>query len=401
MINEKDLIKYAKKNKEGFTVKLKNGKLIPIKPSSKNRYVVANRTLILYDPNTKTIKKFGKIASNKTYGGWYDKSSGKYFIETNNLYSNLKQAQRVGKLRRQKAIFDLKKMNEVALQYPKGVKVTGINPKRIRNVVIKKGKRYYNKITKKYTTEASAKRLNKFFKEHPDATLYEAYSQPKYKQKEKWERQSSKILKLYKKTIQVVKTKDRFGNDVFYSPILKKTVTKEQMKQAIKYDYNIGRFKISLFRLTADRGRVYHIIKYPIHRIFSIDEPEAFELFKVDFMRKVVPQMMSITTSIAKKHPLHKYQLMYVVFNHEYYLTNYNQKESGAVTVMKNRRPTVDMKDMPGEIARALKLYSSLISEYSVVNIKDVFIYIYSFSDDRTKALSEERLGVFKRNGNH
>lgn len=397
--NEKKLLAYAKKNKAGFTVTLRNGKLIPIKPSQTNRYVVANRTIILYNPSTKSTEVFGKIQNNRTYGGWYDKDTGKYFIETNSLYSNQNQAVRVGKLRRQKAIFDLKRMNEIRLQYPEGSYVAGINPRRVHRVVVKKGNRYYNKITNQYTTKATANKLNRYFRRHPEGTLYEAHSQPRYKRHEKWEKQSNKIVDLYKKSIQVVKTKDRFGNDVYYSPILKKRITKEQMKEAVKYDFVIGQFHVSLYRMTVDKGRVYHILKTKINRTFNIDDIEDFYVFERNFKKNWLPEAMRLTRQIAVKYPLHAHQVMYIAFNHEYYLTNYRQKESGAITVMQNRQPHRDINQMPSEIDRAFKMYAKLISEYSILTLKDVNVYIYSFATEGTRVISESRLGVFKRNG--
>src|SRR5690606_25387602 len=95
------------------------------------------------------------------------------------------------------------------------------------------------------------------------------------------------------------------------------------------------------------------------------------------FQKTWTPEAMRLTRQIAVNHPLHKHQVMYVAFNHEYYLTNYRQRQDGAVTVMQQRQPHRDTNQMPGEIARAFKMYASLISEYSIVTIKEVFIYIY------------------------
>jgi len=396
--NEKKLIQYARKNKEGFTVTLKNGKLIPIKPSNKSRYVVADKTVIIYTPKNKSSKVFGKIEPNRTYGGWYDKDSKKYLIETNNLYSNESTAKRIGKMRRQKAIFDLKKMNEIRLAYAKNQRITGIRVNQKLDIVTKRKGKYYNQLTGKYTTKSTADKINRYFRKHPDGTLYEAHSQPKYKKHEKWEKQSNKIVDLYKKEIQVIKTKDRFGNDVYYSPILKKRITKAQLKQARKYDFVDGQFKISLYRMTADKGRVYHILKTHIGRTF--EEQEDIDRLEKKFTRDWTPEAMRLVRYIARKYPLHNSQVMYVAFNHEFYLVNFGHSEQGAVTVMKSRQPHRHLDQFPGEIHRAFMTYRALLNTYRVITVKDVSIYIYSFPTDETYALSENRLGVFNRNGN-
>jgi hypothetical protein len=271
--------------------------------------------------------------------------------------------------------------------------------KTIRAVVVKRKGKYYNTLTGKYTTEKTAKKLNRYFKEHPKGTLYEAHSQPTYKKHEKWEKQSNKIVDLYKKSIQAVETKDRFGNDVYFSPIMKKRITKAQMKEMEKYDFIEGQFHVSLYRMTADKGRVYHIIKSNIHRTFNIDDIEDFYQFQKRFKKLWLPEAMKLTQYIARHYPLHKHQVMYVAFNHEYYLTNYRQKESGAITVMKGRQPHRDINQMPSEIDNAFRMYAKLISEYSILTLKDVNIYIYSFATGETRVMSENRLGVFKRNG--
>jgi hypothetical protein len=397
--DEKKLLNYAKKNKEGFTVTLKDGKLIPVKPSARKRYVVADRTMILYNPDREKLEILGKVKQGRTYGGWYDTDSRRYMIETNTIVSNREKAIRLGKYRRQKAIFDLKRMNEIRLQYPEGTTVTGFNPRRVHRVVIKKGNRYYNKITGKYTTKSTANKLNKYFRIHPDGTLYEAHSQPRYKQHEKWEKQSNKIVDLYKKSIQAVKTKDRFGNDVYYSPLLKKRITKEQMSEAMKYDYMDGQFHISLYRMTADKGRVYHILRTNINRTFNIDDIDDFYRFQTRFKKTWIPEAMRLTRQIAVKYPLHAHQVMYIAFEHEYYLTNYRQKETGAITVMQNRLPHRDINQMPSEIDRAFTMYAKLISEYSILTLRVVNIYIYSFATPENRVMSEHRLGIFKRNG--
>jgi hypothetical protein len=396
MSKENEVIKYAKKNKEGFTALYKDGKMIPVKGNQKERYSVADKTAIIYIPKEKNVRYYSPIKNNTYVGGWYDKDTGKYLIENIDLYSNRQRALNVARKRKQKAIFDLIKMNEIKLQYRERVTGIRLKPTSKDVVIIKKGK-YFNRLTGKYTTEDTANRLNRFFRKNPNATLYEAHSQPFYKQKEKWEKQSGKIVDLYKRRTQVIKTKDRFGNDVYYSPILKKRVTKKQMKAIQKYDFMVGEFHVSLYRMTVDKGRIYHTIKSHIGRTF--EEQEDIDRLEKRFSRSWIPEAMKIVREVAKKYPLHGSQVMYVAFSHEFYLVNYGHNEQGAVTVMKSRQPHRHLDQFPGEIHRAFNTYRALLNTYRIITVKDVAIYIYSFPTEETRAISENRLGVFKRNG--
>jgi len=128
---EKRLLNHAKKNKAGFTVKVENGKIVPVIGTQKERYSVAGDTAIVYTPKEKSIQNYGTIKDNSYVGGWFDKETGKYLIERVNLYSNQRHALTVAKKRKQKAIFDLVKMNEIAVRYPKSVHVTGMRIKTI------------------------------------------------------------------------------------------------------------------------------------------------------------------------------------------------------------------------------------------------------------------------------
>jgi hypothetical protein len=139
MDENKKILNYAKRNKEGFTAFYKNGKLTSVKGTQKTRYSVADKTAIVYIPKENNIQIYSPIQNNSYIGGWYDKETGKYLIENVNIYSNKKHALDIARKRKQKAIFDLLKMNEIKLHYKKHEHITGM---RIKTIPKKRMKEY-------------------------------------------------------------------------------------------------------------------------------------------------------------------------------------------------------------------------------------------------------------------
>jgi hypothetical protein len=258
---------------------------------------------------------------------------------------------------------------------------------------------WLNTITDEPTTQNVATRLNRYFAKNPKGTLYEAYGRPKYREKVKWIDQSQAVTKLYKKKTQVVRTKDVEGKDVYYSPLMKKIIQTKEVKEALKYDFVQGIFKVSLYRMTVDKTRVYHTITTHIGHTIT-DASELDEVFKV-LKRDWVRQAMKITKEISVKYPLGKQQFMYVRFFHTMYFTQYKHSMDGSVDIMTYRQPNHNLDLMPAELQRAYKIYHSLLHTYHTVTIHDVRIYIRSWSNQYTKRIASKRLGVFKRNGGH
>lgn len=149
------LINFAKKNKEGFTVRLVKGKIVPVKGTMQARYSVAGDTSIVYVPKEKNIQIYSTPKKDGYYGGWFDKETGKYLIEHVNLYSNQKHALTVAKKRKQKAIFDLLEMNEIKVRYAKPVHITGmriktVSKKKMGDYVAVHGKLPKNELPKRF-----------------------------------------------------------------------------------------------------------------------------------------------------------------------------------------------------------------------------------------------------------
>jgi len=395
------IIAYAKKNKEGFSVLYKNGRFIPVKGSDKTRYSVADKTAIIYTPKDKNIQVYSTPRDNTHIGGWYDKETGKYLIEKINLFSNRKEALKIAQKRKQKAIFDLLSMNEIQLHYK--TRVTGIRiqkKKRNKNIVIKRKKRYLNTLTGRYVSKNTANRLNRFFKKNPNATLYQASGRPVYDKNMPWIEQSENLHKLLKKRkIQVIKTKTAKGKDVYFNPLLNKRVSKKHVERAMKYDYYEGQFYVQLYRMTTIKDRVYHIITTKINR--TIEEHEDIDKLFTRLINNWMPDAKNLMNKIHRLHSLSNISVIYIAFDHDIFLTNYGQKDNGAVILMKNRQPNkINLQDFEEEMNRARLKYHALLNSYRMIMIKKVRIFIYCFATEKNKAMSELRLGVYKRNGN-
>ena len=141
IINE--LIAYANKNKKGFTIQLKKGKIHRVIPSEKLRYVFAYRELIVIENFyekvemliekpvvTKTIRqrnvftiypylydKTGKLKENNIFiGGWFNEKTNSYFIELVKIFDNKTDAMLNGKMLNQHSVYDLLKKKELIVK---------------------------------------------------------------------------------------------------------------------------------------------------------------------------------------------------------------------------------------------------------------------------------------------
>jgi len=173
-----------------------------------------------------------------------------------------------------------------------------------RNVVVKRDGKFYNKITGNYVTESTAKRLNSYFKRNPDKTLYQAYGKSIYKKEKKWVSQPKTIKDVYKKKTQVIKSKKKTGKPIYFSPILDKKVTIKEYDLIKTYDYKVGKFHIQLFRLTVDRGRIYHIITYPVNTVLETnhDIESLFSSLKYTFIKEASRLILRVN----RNNPLSK-----------------------------------------------------------------------------------------------
>ena len=131
-----DIIKYAIKHKEGFSVSIDLfGELMTLHPQKpNNRFIVAHKSFITIDNFKELIDKgtgysITYFPSNRDnddkraffkpqlIGGYFDTESNKYLIEIIQTFDNLTEAVTLGKIHKQKYIYDLWQDDYIPLQY--------------------------------------------------------------------------------------------------------------------------------------------------------------------------------------------------------------------------------------------------------------------------------------------
>lgn len=374
-----DLLKYAKKNPDGFTVQIKNGKLVSVKPSKHKRYVVSTT-------NNDTVKKI-KASFKKEYsgyaGGWFDKKSGRYYIDKNIILSNKKKAESVGVKHKQKAIFDLLKMKEI--------RVT------VSNIVVKRKGKWINTITGRTVSKSTAKRYNSYFKRKPKGHLAGAYGGYKYSKDIPLDKLSKKTRKLFYKDTQVVKTKDVKGKTVHYSPMLKTILPPDVVESLENLDYTIcdGKVIVKLFRLTRDNKHICHVFRWKINKSWH----SAFSLENWIYSQ-AIPLMNCILNEVyevAKKYPVAKLQAMYGHIELGYY-SDIDSYPSSFTFAMGNRPETKrGIREFGKEFSDILvkALYKLESDAYRNFYIQNVTVYIYGGSiAGRTDLIARYRKGV-------
>lgn len=283
------LLSYAEKNPSGFTVKVVNGRIIPIKASKKNRYVISKTN---YDSVDK-IKKGFKGFKSGIVGGWFDSKTGKYYIDKNIIASKQSRAKTMGKKYKQKAIFDMVKMKEITL-----------TQSNIKNIVIKRKGKWYNPLTKRYVSESTARRYNSYFKRNPEGNITRAWGGYKYQKDVKVAKQGIRIKKLWRKNIQTVTTKNIKGEKVEYSPFEDKIVEKEMHKILKKLDYRIcnNKIHVHLYRISRDGKKIFHIVRWDIDR--SIKSELAYRDFINFVVTSIIPCLRHEFFKIKNKHKI-------------------------------------------------------------------------------------------------
>lgn len=378
------LIAYAEKNPEGFTVQIKNGKIVSVKPSKSKRYVVSVT-------NNDTIKKI-KASFKKGYlgyaGGWFDKKTGKYYIDKNIVIGNKQKATDIGKKYKQKAIFDLFKMKEIRVTLTK---------KKIKNIVIKRKGKWLNTLTGKIVKESTARRYNSYFRRNPEGHLADAYGGYKYKRDIPLEKLSKKTRKLFYSDTQAVKTKDIKGKTVYYSPMLKSFLPSDVVKILGELDYTICDNKciVKLFRLTRDNKHICHVFRWRINKNWT----NAFSLENWIYSQ-AVPMMNCILNevyNIAKKYPVARLQAMYGHIELGYY-SDIDSYPASFTFAMGNRPETKrGISEFGKEFTDILvkALYKLESDAYRNFYIQNVTIYIYGGSiAGKTDIIAKYRKGV-------
>jgi len=135
-----NLILYANKHPQGFTINLKDGKITRVYPSKKLRYVTSiervieiqgyellitdYKEIINHFPIYRTytiypvlFNKLGELKHDNIFiGGWFDKGSNTYLIEIISIFENKIDAIQTGDYLKQYSIYDLKDKKEIIIK---------------------------------------------------------------------------------------------------------------------------------------------------------------------------------------------------------------------------------------------------------------------------------------------
>lgn len=96
------LMDHARENRDGFTVEVVKGEIIPFGYTKSRRYIVSKTNITTKKQVIKEFKGF----KDGVIGGWYDKSTDKYYIDKNITVATESKAHILAKRYKQKAIWD-------------------------------------------------------------------------------------------------------------------------------------------------------------------------------------------------------------------------------------------------------------------------------------------------------
>ena len=395
------LMTYAKKNPDGFTVKIKDGKIRSVEPNKLNRYVVSKTN----NDTTQKIKQSFRDEKYSGYaGGWYDKNSGKYYIDKNLIFGekHKEKAVKSGYRHDQLEIFDLHTFETIKLQKKHGewkTKQQRIKQKqaKLKKPVVKRKGKWYNTITKRYVTETYAKRINSYFSKHPESTLHEGTGHGKYIREKSLTEHSKQIRKMaFGKGTQLIKTKTKEGKIIYLSPFHHEQLTGEKVKKIKKLDYKIcgGKALVELFRMTRIKDNIYHMITWHVNQ--RLVNPTMVDMWSVDakYMYKCITAELR---KITKKYPFSKMCIMYGHVNC-YFCSKYDGWEQGKTFgfCIPNKSGFAYLKN---DFEKLLDFYKNRleIDAYHNIVVLRISFYLYDDVDSVSKSsidIAKYRLGI-------
>ena len=264
----------------------------------------------------------------------------------------------------------------------------------MKNPVIKKGKRYYNTLTKKYISKTYAKRLNAYFKKHPEKTLYQAGGHGKYVRKIPLSEHGKDIKRLaYGSGTQIIRTKTMKKHDVFYSPFQDELLTKKLLQEIEKLDYFIcnNRAFVELFRLTRERENIYHIVTWTVNQ--RLTSPHSVDFFEPNAM-SMFNCIIHDLKKIAKKYRLGRFDNMYVHVA-SYFHSAYDGWEKGkTIGYLYPSKGGFDI--LKRQFKDVLNWYRMKLDSDSYHNITILTISFYIFNSVRSSSLKSREIAKYR-----
>lgn len=379
------LIEHAKKNPKGFTVRVENGKIKEFTPSKDKRYAVAHT-------NNDSISKVKKSFHNQKYtgyvGGWVDKE-GNVFIDKTKVIGKLEKAKTKARKHNQQAIYDFIKQKEIYIKN---------NHNKTNNPIKRKNGKWYNSITKRYVSESYAKRINSYFKRNPEATFVQAQGHGNYKREKSLRQHSVRVKRLmYSPKTQLMRTKDKKGKNVYYSPVTGESLTEKEAKKFMNLDYYCCKrlARVILYRLTRDRGIIHHVIRWQPKMSFRVSF--QLEQFIPSFM-SVYNCMIREARKIHKKHPLGEDVLIYhrIGFTLFSKIDYYNQGRTSFVVYVDD---TPHVNELREHMLESLQWMIDKLERnaYVGVHIETFQVHLFLHKDranETAKEISKYRIGV-------
>jgi hypothetical protein len=396
----KKLITYAKKNPDGFMIRIKNGEIKRIFPNKLNHYIVSKT-------KNDTIPKIKQSFRDNNFSGyangWVDKK-GNVQIDKNEIFGKNKKEKAIkfGLRHNQLIVYDLHGDKDIVIQkkygeYKVKQKALKTKQKKIKLPIIRKNKKWYNTISKRYVTETYAKRINSYFMKHPESTLHEGTGHGKYFIDKSLTEHSKQIRKMaWGKGTQLIKTKTKEGKTVFYSPFLKETASDEFLKHLNKLDYKIcgGKGQVELFRMTREKNNIYHIITWDVQQRLT-------SATTVDFWKPDAWYMYNCMINEVKKiYNKYKFSKITLLYGHVscYFYSIYDGWEKGTAIgfVIPNKSGYKKMKE---DYKGLLDWYKNKleIDAYHNIIVQKISFYLYDYAKNATekqKQICKYRLGV-------
>lgn len=110
------LVQIYRKNREGFTVIMKDNKIKKYKYKEHGRYVVSYKTVITVDEFAGIVNYYTLDFKDGIYGGWYDEDDGIFYIEKNKTFEHFIDALQYAYQNKQKYIWDGQKRQSIIVE---------------------------------------------------------------------------------------------------------------------------------------------------------------------------------------------------------------------------------------------------------------------------------------------
>lgn len=263
-------------------------------------------------------------------------------------------------------------------------------------VVIKRKGKWYNTLSGRYVSESTAKRYNSFFKKNPKAALSRAYGGYKYQRKRRLAEHSESIHNLLHKKTQLVKTKDKKGRTVYYSPVHERLLTERQYKKFLKLDYAAcnNRIQVHLYRLTKDRNNLYHVFNWKVNRQFRVGETlqaywETTGWRTVKCLKREIKEVNSL-------HPLGDPLFFYGHVSFKFYSEIDWFPMATTFGFYFPDRHGIDktFEELDNILYDVIDKLSSM--SYHLLLFDKISLYLYTFATEQNKQLAKYRLGVLQ-----